>query len=185
MRFWLALAGWAALSGGGAAPARAADAGGWDVKLQVGTAALWADEVAPYPIALGASRVAERGWVGWQAGALVDAATYCEHPDGRDGTCGLLLVVGAGPRLRVPVAGPWVPYLSLEAQGLRMTEGGAWQPALAPRLGLTHRGDSVGFFIEVGATRVFGDGGDIYRLIGVPGEERRWLPTLALGIRLF
>jgi hypothetical protein len=141
--------------------------------------AIAANEVLPLPIAPGASLVAEGGAVGFEVGFHSNPATYCDD-GGEEESCGWLLIAEAGPRLRWS-AGPWAVYMALKAQALRMTRSGAWQPGIAPRLGVTFQAHRVGLFAEAGPTFVLGHGADAHRLIGIDGQ--RTLPAGDVGLR--
>jgi hypothetical protein len=161
----------------GSTPARAES--GWELKGQLGLGAMAGNNVFPIPLAPAGALVAERGLLGAEIGFQANAATYCDHLGGAEGSCGWLLIAEAGPRLRL-ASGPWSVYLAVKAQALRMTESPQWHPGVAPRLGMTYQAHRVGLFAEVGPTFVLDDDRDSY----VRGlADRRTLPALDLGLR--
>ena len=153
---------------------------------QVSTTSMSANQVLPQPLALGVSVVAGKGIVGVETGFMVSGATHCDSNESgheRDGSCGLLLVAEAGPRLVWPTAGRWSPYFSTKGQWLRMTRADEGSLAIAPRIGIVYVGAWLGAFAEIGASIVVGNGAEDWRLTG-GRSVGRFLPALSAGLRL-
>ncbi len=153
---------------------------------QLSTTAMRANQVLPVPLAIGLGAVVGKGIVGVEAGFAVSGAAHCDSNGGgqeRDGFCGLLLTVEAGPRLVWPITSRWSPYLSTKGQWLRMTRAEQGSLAIAPRIGVVYAGQRLGGFAEVGASIVVGDGGEDWRLTGGTSAGRV-LPVLTAGLRI-
>jgi hypothetical protein len=166
----------------GQGPARAAEAetppaARWRVDGLLGTTAVYANNVLPFPLAIGAGALVERGWFGIEGAVHVDAATLCDHGTAGDSACGVLWIFDVAPRATLAPRSSWSPYLGARFQ-LTSSEPHGVVPALGPRAGLRYRGTSLGFYLEGGPSFVSSSESEI----GGFASRRGWFPQVSTGV---
>jgi hypothetical protein len=161
------------------APARAeatpADEG-WRITLALGTTAVQAHSVAPFPAAVGLGVILERGMFGIEGAVHLDAATSCEHGGGPEGFCGLVWIWDVAPRFTLAPHSSFSPYLNARFQLIDSDKNGV-VPAAGPRLGVRYRGQRMGFYLEAGLSFV---GAADSQFAGF--AERGWFPQASAGV---